>query len=99
MCVRLSFFLLVRGSFQKKAESKMILAHTPLSLVTSVLDRFGSGDLLFRGHLRWAEFENQLVYCPGESERQFVAIIHPCARINPNVEGLIACHHQWNRMG
>jgi hypothetical protein len=44
------------------------------------------------GQLRRPEFEGQLVDRAGELERQLVAVIHPRASIEPNIEGLINGH-------
>src|SRR5712671_1424153 len=67
-------------------------------LVHGFADSFCSGLLLRRRHLRRPEIKGQLVDFAGEAERELVTLVHRRAGIDPNVEGLVDGHHQWNRV-
>jgi hypothetical protein len=52
--------------------------------------------LIIAGQLRRPEVECQLVDLPCELERQLVAVIHPRAGIDADIEGLVDCHEECN---
>jgi hypothetical protein len=54
--------------------------------------------LIIAGQLRRPEVECQLVDLPCELERQLVAVIHPRAGIDADIEGLVDCHEECNRV-
>src|SRR5258705_8349443 len=86
------------GDFKRKLRVKWFWLIVCSSLVCGFLDCFCSGMLLLRRHLRGAEFEGQLVDCPSEAERQFIAVIHPRTSITPDVHRFVDGHHKRNRV-
>src|SRR2546430_5272643 len=64
--------------------------------------RFGAGvlddPLLVARELRRSKLEGQLVDLAGELERKLVAVIHSGAGIDADVERLVDCHQERNRV-
>ena len=67
-------------------------------LVRGKGESFLHGPLFCRRHLGRAEFEGQLVDRAGEAEWQLVTVVHSCARVAADVEGLVDGHEDWNRV-
>ena len=69
-----------------------------IRLVPRFFKRVAHELLIIAGQLRWPEVECQLVDLPGKLERQLIAVIHPRAGIDANIEGLVDCHEECNRV-
>src|SRR4029078_9492606 len=62
-------------------------------LVVQSSDGFGLGFFVIGSHLRWFEFDGQLVELASEAERRLVIlIVNPRASIHPDIKGLINRH-------